>query len=211
MSKSKDEGTAQKVLKQLEKSFRSFHPLAPLEQLVFAVLQEGDEPEDVYKAIKSMMSTFVDWNEARVARISELARAMHILTNAENKARRMREMLRRLFDLQGSMNLAFLANTKPAEARRMLINLDDGIPRPVISIILFEVCPGATIPLSPEALKLARKHGLISRTGSKADLQKTLQAELDPQSASRLVQYLEFAATGKDTGKSAKPPKKRRK
>ncbi len=200
MSAAKPASQSESVLRKLRKAHGKYRPLPPLEQLVLAVLEEGSSEGDASSALRALKHCCVDWNETRVARIPELSRCLGSLPDPEERARRVRDLLNRLFDLRGSVDLSFLRERKPAEARRALLELDSDMQRPVISMILFELCPGATIPLSPGALRAARRYNLVSRVGTKKQLQKVLEEDLSPEDAARLVQHLEYEAAREAEG-----------
>jgi hypothetical protein len=105
---------------------------------------------------------------------------------------------------------------KSSEARKGLSKIDTDIPRDVYSLILFQLCPGTTIPISDEGIAQAKKEKLLGRTGNKQQLQKKLLAELTQEEAAEIVQYLEYIAAGggkkntpaKSAGKPGKPAAK---
>jgi len=196
MSSPSSSEKSRSILNKLARKHRGFTPLEPIELLISAVLQENADDPFAVPAIEALRQAFVDWNEVRVARIAELARVMQDVPNPEARARRLRETLNALFDLRGSMDLLFLKEVKPAEGRRHLLELNADLPRPLVALILFALSPGTTIPISVDALRLARKSQLVSRSGSKLALQKALLAELSSEEAARLLQYLEYEVAG---------------
>ncbi len=193
---------SQAVLRRLERACRDKPILPPLERLILAVLADGGDREAARQGLERLRNSYVDWNECRVARRAELARLLEPLPEADERAQLLRESLNRLFDVRGAMDLAFLGGVRPAEGRRYLLEIYPDLPRPQLALILFEVCPGVTLPLSAEALRLARKEGLIGRSGTKQQLQTRLQEEFTPVEAATLVQCL--------TALTAPEPKARR-
>ncbi|MBN2712277.1 MAG: hypothetical protein JXR97_07545 [Planctomycetes bacterium] len=208
MAAVKESSKALALLNQYRKSGKIRHPLPPLETMVYEILADGIEADEALKAFNRLSSTFINWNECRVARVTEIGRILDKIDDADGKALRVRKMLNRLFDFRGAMDLDFALEMKPSEARRCLIDLDVDVPRSIISVILFQLCPGTTIPISPEGLAVAKKHGLIGKSSSKQQLQKVLQGELDLNDGGELMQYLEFEAEG-ETKKAAKSKSKK--
>lgn len=208
--KSEPDNKIQEVLAAYDKS--NLHPkfLPPLDRMIHAVLADAEDGLEAERGIGRIHEAFINWNDCRVARLPEIARVLDPLPGADKRAIRMRKMLNRLFDARGAMELSFLERMKATEAKRLLIDLDSGIPRDVVALILFEMVPGVTIPLSNEALKIARKHGLVGRSGTKQQLQKALAADATPTEAARLVHYLELEAhgVGSTTKKASKKPGK---
>lgn len=202
------------IMKNLDQAYAKTPLLSPLEQLIFATIADGlSNPMSAIASIKRVNSTFVDWNEARVARRAELARLMDEMPEADERAEKIRVMLNRLFELRGAMDLSFLNGLKPAEARRLLIELNPEISRPVVSMILYELCPGSTIPITPEGLRVARKYGFVSRAGTKHQLQNVLESNLEQNEAARVTYYCELEASGgiRAIGKVPKSTARKRK
>jgi hypothetical protein len=183
--------------------------------VIHAVLCDGEgvTDEDARAAMRRVGENFVDWNEVRVARVTELARRLDPLPDADARARRLSRMLNALFEMRGGLVFDFLRDMKPTEGRKTVAEMDAELPRDTVSLLLFSTCPGTTIPLSNEALALARKEGLVSRTGNKQHLQKRLLADLEQEEAGVFVQCLEIlAATGgkkRSTKKTAKKTTKK--
>lgn len=186
-------------MKQIVKSIAKNHCgvpfLPPLERLIHATLTDGIKPPEAEGGMARLRKHYLDWNETRAAWRAEVARVLEPLPDADDRAMRMKNMLNRLFELRGAMDLSWLAETKPAEARRYLIDFDSDIPRSVIALVLFELCPGTAIPLSPGGLKKARKLSLLGRSGTKGQMQKLLAEECTQVEAAEVVYYLEYVAT----------------
>lgn len=181
------------------------HPLRPLDHLAFAIMIDGGaDAAESLNAISKLYSEFVDWNEIRVARTQELARRLGELPNAERAALRIKEEYNSFFDKKGSLSFEFLAAGKPAETRRMLGQLLPHLSKGAVSLLLFEFCAGASLPLSDEALKLARKEGIVGKTGDRNQLARALGDVLEPGEAAFLVQHLELEATGNPYGDAGK-------
>lgn len=187
----------------------TFKPKAmpPLTRLVYGIVVDSASPPEAQAAIHRMQTSFINWNELRVARWVEIARCLDPLPDADACAIRLRNMLGRLFELRGAMDLDFLAEMKVTDARKALLDLDGNLPREEINLILFEMVPGMTIPLSMEGLQVARKLGIVGRTGNKNQVQKRLQEECPPPEAARMVHYIEAEAHALQTASSAPKPK----
>ncbi len=231
-SPSESERLFRDTLKTFEKQAGFAPAPSPVEELVLEALRSETAEAEALDALGRIRRSFLDLNEMRVARTTELARVLDPLPGAESAAARIQKTLNRLFEREGGMSLTCLAELKPSEARKALQSMDKGVSRNTAGRILFATCPGATMPASPEALKTARRHGLLGRTAGKAQLQKALLQALEPDQAARLLFHLEAGgdkrprkagkkkstksgATGtrkkKKTGGGASPRKKTRK
>ncbi len=187
-------------------------PMSAFIRLIYAILSEDNTPEAAMKSIEGIQKVFIDWNECRVARWVEIARAMDPMSNADKLAMRLKDLLNRLFDRKGMLTLDFCVDMKVTEARKLLNELDLNLNKQDVSIILFYYHPTMTVPVTPEGLEVAKKYGLIPKSGDKSHLQKVF-AKMEHHQAVELLHYLELeavlAGSGANSGsKSQKTTKK---
>lgn len=214
MSNVKDATGLKDLLERKETGTGPHSPRA-MDHLALAIIAGGDaELADALAALTCLRRTFVDWNEARVARIQELARALgNGIPDAEAVAVKLKDAYNAFFDKKGALSFDFLALGKPAESKRALAQLLPVLGKGAVSILLYEFCPGASLPLSDEALRQARREGVIGKQGDRNQLSRLLAEQLDPADAAILLQYWEIEATGSPYGEPLKKdsPKKARK
>lgn len=193
------------VLRKYEKNANKFKALAPLDFMVHCLFREYDTAIAAAEAIARLQAAFINYNDIRVARWTEVANVLLPFNNADVCTRRLRDLLNRLFDRCGMMSLQFLSVLKINEAKRSLANLEPNLNKEILLPVLYMVMPNFQITISNEALNLAKQHGLISRNGTRTHLQKALaNSGLSSESCGRLVQYLEI-----DTHKKTAPKKKK--
>lgn len=184
--------TLEPLAKKLEKSALKPKFMDPLDRLVLMVLCDcGMTAVDAEKAMKRLMTVFNDYNEARVSRWVEIARAFDPVPNSDRAALRLRDMLHRLFDLRGELTLSFMTELKVTEAKKAINELDHDLPKDEVGVLLFQCVPGITPPITPEHVTAARKHEIIGRNGTKEQLQKLLTTE-DHENAAKILHYLEM-------------------
>lgn len=181
------------------------HPPRALDHLALSViLGMGAELEDGLAGLQRLRREFVDWNEIRVARTQEIVRVLGQVPDAEEVASRIKEEYNAFFEKKGALAFDFLATGKPAEARRHLNQVLPRIGKGAIAFLLYEFCPRATFPLSDEALRQARRDGLVGKNGDRNQVSRALSDGLDVSDAVLLVQYWELEATGSPYGEAAK-------
>ena len=177
----------------------------PLDHLALSVLMDGGATAaDALAAIARLRREFVDWNEVRVARIQEIVRVLGGIPGVERSATRIKDEYNLFFDKKGALNFDFLAAGKPAETRRALAQLLPGMAKGAVALLLYEFCPGAQLPLSDEALKQAKKDGLIGKNADRGQLSRLLADSLEPGSICLLLQYWDMDASGNPYGESGK-------
>lgn len=182
------------------------HPLGHLDHLAFAIIVDaGETPESALAALARLRHHFVDWNEIRVSRVQEVARALGDLAAAEEIATRIVDDYNAFFEKKGCLGFDFLESGKVAEGRKLLHQVLPRIKKGAANLLLYQFCPGASLPLSDEGLKAARKEGLVAKTGDRGQLGRLLTEELEPDLTVTVIQYLELDATGHPYGEPAKP------
>ena len=206
-------GLARDLLERKETGAGPVPPRA-LDHLGLAVLVGEDiEVAEALAALARLRRAFVDWNEVRVARVQEIARALGAVAAAETVANALKEEYNAFFEKKGALNYEFLAAGKPSETKRALAQLLPRLSKGALAILLYEFCPGASLPLSDEGLRQARRDGAIGKTGDRNQLTRALAEQMDLADAALLLQHWEIEATGSPYGEPLKKdaPKKGKK
>lgn len=200
-SKATLEKSAARELLERKEAGPGPHPPRSMEHLALAILvANGAETAEAMDALARLRRDFVDWNEIRVARGQELARSLGNASGAEKSARDIRDDYNAFFERKGALNFDFLAAGKPSEVRRQLVQLLPRLGKGAISLLLYEFCPGASLPLSDEGLRQARRDGIVGKTGDRNQLTRALSEGLELREAALLLQYWELETTGSPYG-----------
>ena len=102
-----------------------------LEKAVYLVLREGGTELTTAKALKALKAEFVDWNEVRVSRSSELARLMSGTSKVagirrfHERSTRLREMIDQIYGDRNETSLEFILEEKPKGQLEYLEDFDD--------------------------------------------------------------------------------------
>lgn len=197
--------SAARELLERKKTGAGPHPPRAMEHLAVAILAANEADVDgALSALERVRNHFVDWNEVRVARAQELARCLGDIPGAEKSAREIGNEYNAFFEKKGALNFDFLAAGKPSEVRRQLAQLLPRLGKGAIGYLLYEFCPGASLPLSDEGLRQARRDGVVGKTGDRNQLSRVLQDGLELSDAALLLQYWELEATGSPYGEPLK-------
>ncbi|MDR2390498.1 MAG: hypothetical protein LBE84_02300 [Planctomycetota bacterium] len=182
------------------------HPPRTMEHLAFAVMDaNGIETAEILAVLERLRREFVDWNEIRVARRQELARALGGISGAERIAQRLKESYNRFFDKRGALGFEFLAAMKLSDAKRALGQTLPELSKSAGSLLLREFCTGMSLPISDAGLKQAGKDGLAGKNPDRGRLASVLSSStLNPESVSLLLQYWELEAAGHPYGPAGK-------
>lgn len=207
MTNAKDnvQGTAAVAFLEEKATEGGPQPLNHMDHLAYSIIVDtGESPETALTAISMLRKAFIDWNEIRVARTQEIARAMGGHSWAETAAQRIAEEYNAFFEKRGNLSYDFLAAAKVAEGRKLLQQHLPRLRKGAYALLLFLNVSGASLPLSDDGLKAARRHGLVAKTGDRGQLQRSLQESLDDEAVALVVQYLEIEATGNPYGEARK-------
>ncbi len=209
-----ESGGLRELLERKE-SGSPLHPPRAMDHLALAIIAGGESDiGEALAALSGVRSVFVDWNEARVARVQELSRAFGDgVRDGEAVARKVKDAYNTFFDRKGALNFEFLSMAKPAESKRALSQLLPELGKAAVNLLLYEFCPGASLPLSDEGLKHARRDGAVGKQGDRNQLARALSEQLSLPEAVLLLQYWELEATGTPYGEPLKKesPKKTKK
>lgn len=170
----------EKVLEQLKKLHKKAAETPPdsvCEIITSALTEEGVEAKEIDRIFKTLRKDYVDLNEVRVARMAEMARIMDPLKNADALAKRVKDLLNRIFERTGNLTLEFMTDMKISEARRALAQIEP-VNRALADRILSMEVPAAAQAFSDEAVKLSQGWSLIPKNGNRAQLQKIVGENL---------------------------------
>ncbi len=200
MSNAKDAAGLKELLERKETG-PGPHPPRAMDHLALAIIAGGEAAlPEALAALTGLRRSFIDWNEARVARVQELARALGGISDAEAVARKLKDAYNIFFEKKGALGFDFLSLGKPAESKRALAQLFPELGKGAAAMLLYEFCPGATLPLSDEGLRQARRDGGVGKQGDRNQLARLFAEQLDAADAAVLLQYWEIEATGSPYG-----------
>ncbi len=181
------------------------HPPRAMDHVALALMVGvGAELNEALTGLSHLRRDFVDWNEIRVARAQEIAKSLGAYPWAEAAAGVLKDEYNAFFEKRGALGFDFLASGKPAESRRSLAQVLPCLAKGAQSILLYEFCPGATLPLSDEALRQARRDGVGGKNADRNQLTRILAETMPLADAAELVQYWELEATGSPYGEALK-------
>ena len=218
----KVDGKIAGLLEKYEKGALSTGGMDPMDFMVYYIIMDTSECTAAMAAaaIRRMRGSFVDYNDIRVARWTEVADSLKPLPQADPVARRIRDFLNRVFDTCGAMSLRFFADLKLMEAKKTIAALEPALPKDTGFPVLYAYLPGFPIAISDAALAVARQQGVVARSGTRQNLQKALaDSGLPGDKCADLVLYWEIDAVkdkknapkkdDKDAAKAAKQGRKK--
>jgi endonuclease-3 len=136
----------------------------PLEMLVTTILSQNTTDVNRDRAVTSLFERFGSLEGVARADESEIAAAIRVAGLQSQKARTIRDVLQRIRETAGSLDLGFLERMSPEEAFAWL-RASRGIGTKTASIVLLFSFGHAFFPVDTHIGRVLRRLGLIPAAG----------------------------------------------
>ena len=152
-----------RVVAKLMSAYGSPEPPAEedlLRRVIRVILKDGASDRVVDSAVRRLEKTFVDWNEARVSTVHQIADAISDTGDPETKARSLRAMLQAIFRKQCAGADDFLQEGGAAEVRNFMETvpeMDLAIRQKVLLLALGCAC----VPVTTEVVRVSVRLDLV--------------------------------------------------
>jgi endonuclease III len=139
-----------------------------LEKAAYLILREGSSTAVAQKALKALHEHFIDWNEVRISRPSELARMIAgsrkaaALHRVDARVRRLRDMIDQVYNDRNDPSLDFLLEMKTSERFEYLEDVDDLGIHNAYALVQWLSDDERLVLVSPALAKTAQKLGLVA-------------------------------------------------
>ena len=183
-----------------EKPFRSRG--APLDGLIQTILSQNTTDVNSGAAFRSLKQRFPTWEQARLARVGSIARAIEGGGLANIKAQRIKDILNQLHGERGETTLDFVCNLGIEEAREFLESLTGVGPKTAACVLLFN-CGRPVIPVDTHVHRVAGRLGWLPE-GSTAERAHQELQELVPDDLIYQL-HLNMVAHGRDLCRPSNP------
>ena len=154
-----------------------FHETAPLAELVSSVLSHRTRNADSGRAFKQLRAAFPTWEAVRDADEADVRRELAPCTWPEQKAPRVRAILRLVTEKTGGVRedaLDFLAELPVPEARAWLEAMPGVGPKTSAAVLNFSRLHRPALPVDSHHHRVAQRVGLIGPKVSVGPSHKTL-------------------------------------
>jgi endonuclease-3 len=152
----------------------------PVHALVLTILSQNtnDRLRDI--AFSRLREDLPTWEQVRDAPVERIGRAIQVAGLWQQKAARIKEVLQRLTEEQGSLTLDFLRDMPMEEARQYLLSFKGVGPKTAAIILLFTLDMPA-FPVDTHVHRVTRRLGLIPDSTSREKAHDLLEALLPPE------------------------------
>jgi endonuclease III len=150
----------------------------PLSELVASLLSHRTKNRDSARAYQHLRQRFQSWEAVRDAPEDQVRQAIEDTTWPEQKAPRLQQVLRRITELRGSLDLGFLVNLSVNEARAWLETLPGVGAKTSAATLLFSNLRRPALPVDSHHYRVASRIGLIPPNSTLAFAHRQLAALL---------------------------------
>ncbi|MGH9901233.1 MAG: endonuclease III domain-containing protein [Pyrinomonadaceae bacterium] len=150
-------------------------PSDPLDMLVKIILSQATSDTNSARTFAALRKRFPSWEAVLRARESTLAGTIRAGGLANQKAAVIRDVLRRIRERHGPLDLSFLHDLSTAEAARYLSGFRGIGPKTVACTLLF-ACRKDIFPLDTHIFRVLRRMGLVPQKCSDARAHEIMNA-----------------------------------
>jgi endonuclease-3 len=139
----------------------------PLDMLVSVILSQATSDTNSRRTFAELKRRYPTWDEALRARESSIAAAIKSGGLANQKARVIKNLLKQIRELRGSLDLSFVAGMSNEDAAKYLSQFRGIGPKTVACTLLF-ACGKEVFPLDTHIFRVLRRVGLVPERCSDA-------------------------------------------
>ncbi len=159
---------------------RAWHPRNdPLSELVQTILSQQTSDINSGRAFAWLRQRFGTWEAVRDAPIDVVAETIKGAGLSNIKAPRIHLVLQEISS-RGSLDLEFLRDMSPAQAKAWLRSLPGVGPKTAACVLLFSLCMPA-IPVDTHVFRVSRRLGLVRERVSVEKAHDVLEELLPPE------------------------------
>jgi endonuclease-3 len=135
------------------------NPLPPVDELVSTILSQNTNDTNRDRAFNSLRERFPTWEDVRDAPPEEVIEAIRTAGLANQKGPRIQGVLKEISDQRGEINLDFLEEFSPEEARDWLMQFKGVGPKTAAIVLQFSLGEPA-FPVDTHIYRVSGRIGL---------------------------------------------------
>ena len=176
--------------------------LDPAHELVFTILSQHTSDTNSERAFRGLMERFGSLEAVAEGEVPDIEAAISRGGLARVKAPRIKEVLTRILELNGSLDLSFLAETPLDEAKAWLRQLP-GIGPKSAGIILSFALGMPAMAIDTHIYRVCQRLGLIGSRVSVEKAHELLEAAVEPEQVYPF--HVAFITHGRQVCKAQRP------
>ncbi|MBO9368009.1 MAG: endonuclease III [Chloroflexi bacterium] len=155
-------------------------PLPPLDELISTILSQNTNDRNRDRAFDALRARFPSWEAVRDAPLEAVIEAIRPAGLANQKARRIQEVLREITRLRGALELDFLQDLPLEEARSWLMQFKGVGPKTAAIVLLFSLGRPA-FPVDTHIYRVSGRIGLRPAEMTVEETHAWLESLLPPE------------------------------
>jgi endonuclease III len=195
-------------LQKLYRELKRMHPKVdrptyedPAEALICGIVSERLSEGATSRALREIRTSFVDWNDLRVARVEEIAEALGSKATAgRDTAAALIAVLRAVFDEHHKISLAVLKKLGKRPAREGIEKLQ-GVSRFVINYCMLTSMDAHAVPLTRTMIEYLRHNGVVGPEADEEDIEGFLTRQVAAKDAYEFYALLRRESESPKLGK----------
>jgi endonuclease-3 len=174
----------------------------PLSELIATILSQNTSDHNSHRAYSNLRSKFKTWDEVRKADTRTIAHAIRSGGLANVKAQRIKDILKRIHEEKGELDLDFLKSWQTERIKEYLREFK-GVGKKTIACVLLFSLNRPAMPVDTHVLRVSKRLGLVS---DKVDAQQA-ESILEELIPSRLIYqfHLNLIEHGRKICKAVNP------
>ena len=176
--------------------------LDPIHELTFTILSQHTSDTNSERAFRSLMQRFGTLDAVAAGSVEDIEAAISVGGLAKVKAPRIKEVLTRVLELNGSLDLSFLREMPLAEAKAWLRQLPGIGPKSAGIILSFSLGMPA-MAIDTHIYRVSQRLGLIGPKVSADKAHDLLEAAVEPEQVYPF--HVAFINHGRQVCKAQRP------
>ena len=156
------------------------NPLPAIDELVSTILSQNTNDINRDKAFNALRQKYPDWMDVISAPTQEVIELIRVAGLANQKAPRIQQVLSQIFEERGNLDLNFLADMKPADAKAWLTRFHGVGPKTAAIVLCFALGLPA-FPVDTHIYRVSGRLGLRPANMSVEDAHDHLEAIFEPE------------------------------
>jgi len=145
-----------------------------LDTLIETILSQNTNDRNRDVAFQRLKTMFSNWEAVENAPTDAIEEAIRPAGLAKQKAPRIKQVLKWLREIRGSLNLDFICGWPPEKALETLSSLK-GVGVKTVNVVLMFSCKKDVFPVDTHIHRIAKRVGLISEKTSAAQAHQLLR------------------------------------
>jgi endonuclease-3 len=154
-------------------------PSEPLDELVNTILSQNTNDRNRDRAYQALRGKFPTWEDVHDAPQGEVIDAVRPAGLAPKKGPRIQAILRQITEERGNLDLDFLREMKPEEARCWLLKFNGVGPKTAAIVMQFSLAQDA-FPVDTHIYRVTARLGLRPASMSREAAHQWLEKAFDP-------------------------------